>query len=120
MFINLPSSYSHALLRSGEGKPWILPTQPCQLQQPCSFFFPPFPLRYSQPFNRTLLIHHLAPKRVRRAPAHLHDGALALLDVLHADGLCDAVLLLGSEAAAGLRLEFEGVALFLKIVVSKM
>ena len=68
-------------------------------------------LRHSQPFNRSLLINNLSSERVRRAPAHLHDGAFALLDALYADGLCDAVLLLRGKAAAGLGLEFEGVAL---------
>jgi hypothetical protein len=69
-------------------------------------------LRHPQPLNRTLLIHHLSRERVRRAPAHFYDVAFALLDALHADGLCDAVLLLRGEAAARLGLEFEGVALF--------
>jgi hypothetical protein len=37
---------------------------------------------------------------------------------LHADGLRDAVLLMGREAAAGLGLEFEGVALWMWLVMT--
>ena len=69
-------------------------------------------LRHPQPLNRALLIHHLARKRVRSPPAQFDALARAALDALHADGLRDAVLLLWGEAAAGLGLEFEGVALF--------
>jgi len=71
-----------------------------------------FTLRHPQPLNRPLLIHHFARERVGSSPAHFDGVAFALVDVLHAYRLGDAVLLLRGEAAAGLGLEFEGVALF--------
>lgn len=68
-------------------------------------------LRHSQAFNRSLLVNHLPCERVGRSPAQFHRFAGAGRDVLHADRLRDAVLLVRGEAAAGLGLEFEGVAL---------
>lgn len=68
-------------------------------------------LRHSQTFDSTLLVHHFACERVRRAPAQFDSVALAGLDALHADGLGDALFLLWVQAAAGLGVEFEGVAL---------
>lgn len=77
-----------------------------------SFPYSPNCLRHSQAFDGALLVDHFAGERVRRAPAQLDCVALAGLDALHADRLCDAVLLLGVQTAAGLRVEFESVALW--------
>jgi len=60
----------------------------------------------------------LSRERVRSPPAHLDAFARAALDALHADRLRDAILLLRGEAAAGLRVEFESVAL-LSILLEK-
>lgn len=69
-------------------------------------------LRHPQPLDRPLLVDHLPRERVRSPPAQFDGFARAALDALHADRLRDAVLLRGGQAAAGLRVEFEGVALF--------
>jgi hypothetical protein len=76
-------------------------------------------LRHPQPLNRTLFIHHLPRERVRSPPAQFDALARAALDALHADRLRDAVLLRGAQGAAGLRVEFEGVALFLFVALVK-
>lgn len=70
-----------------------------------------YALRNAQPLNSTLLINNLPSKGIRRAPAQLDRAAAPALDALHADRLRDARLLLRGQAAAGLGVELERVAL---------
>lgn len=67
--------------------------------------------RNPQPGNLALLRPRLAPNTIPSAPAHLDTHALPALDAVQAYFLRDAVLLARGQRPAGLRLEFEGVAL---------
>jgi hypothetical protein len=65
----------------------------------------------TETIDLTLLIRLLSPHSISSSPPHLHAPTLTPFHALQANDLCYAVFLVWRKISAGLRLEFEGVAL---------